>query len=169
MPDDHEAKAVLPLRQFTFFHRNMLISTDTQLSVHTDVKMEGDTLAGYMHTTVRIMHQHFPDNVIEESFVWDITRENRAAWAIPPAKLEKLHGEAYDARIRRQKTTVQNWYMARVEKIEPLLHTLVMQMFIDGYITVDKMEMLVQEKYRPQGDAEMIPRLPWDESGVYET
>lgn len=168
MSDSQEYKAELPLRQFTFFHRNMLISIDTQLSIHTDVKIDGKTLAGYMQTTVCIMHQHFPSNVINESFVWDITREDRTVWDILPDRLEKLSGERYDAVIRRQKTKVQSWYMARVEKIEPLLNALVMQMFIDGSVTVDKMEALVQEKYRPQGDAEMITRLPWDDKDSYE-
>ena len=72
-------------------------------------------------------------------------------------------GERYDAKIRRQKVRAQNWYTARVEKIEPLINRLVMQMFINGEVTVDKIEMLIQEKYRPQGGAEMIARLPWND------
>lgn len=160
---DQEEKTVLNLRPFIFFHRNMFISPDTQFSIHADVKMEAGELSGYMQLTVAIMHTHFPGNIIQEIFVWDITRSDRSVWAIPREKLEKLMGERYDAKIRRQKVRAQNWYMARVDKIEPLINRLVMQMFINGEVTVDKIEMLIQEKYRPQGGAEMIARLPWND------
>lgn len=57
--------------------------------------------------------------------------------------------------------------MKRVEKIEPLINRLVMEMFINGSVTVDYIETLIQEKYRPLGGAEMIARLPWDEEEEY--
>jgi hypothetical protein len=168
MSDDQEGRTFLPLRQFIFFHRAMLISTDAQFSIHTDVKMEAETFAGYMQLTVCVMHKHFPDNVIQETFVWDITRPDRSMWAIPQEKLEKVCGEKYEMLIHRKKVRAQDWYMARVAKIELLINHLVMQMFIDGCVTVDKIEMLIQEKYRPQGGAEMIARLPWDDKDSYQ-
>jgi len=146
-------KTNLNLRPFTFFHRNMFISTDTQFSMHADVKMDAGELSGYMQVTVAIMHIHFPSNIIKETFTWDITRHDRSVWAIPKEKLEKLTGERYDAKVRYQKRRAQNWYMARVERIEPLINRLVMQMFINGSITIDEVERLVQEKFRPQGGA----------------
>ncbi len=163
-----QEKTILPLRQFIFFHRAMLISTDVQFSVHTDVKIDEETLAGYMQITVSIMHTHFPENTIQEVFVWNITRGDRSVWTISQARLEKLTGEKYDAIILRRKIRVQNWYASRVEKIEPLINCLVMQMFINGEVTVDKIEILIQEKYRPQGGAEMIARLPWDGKDEYK-
>ncbi len=157
----------LQLRPFTFFHRAMLISVDTQFSTHTDIRIDGETLAGYMQLTVCIMHRNFPDNVLQETFVWDVTRPDRSVWAVSRGKLEKLTGERYDARVRRQKTRAQDWYRRRIEKIEPLINHLLMQMFVSGSITIDEVEILVQEKYRPQGGAEMIARLPWDEKDDY--
>lgn len=79
---EQSEKTHLPLRHFIFFHRAMLISTDTQFSTHTDVKVDADTLCGYMQLTVSIMHSHFPGKVIQEVFVWDISRSDRKAWEI---------------------------------------------------------------------------------------
>jgi len=160
---EQQEKTILPLREFIFFHRAMLISTDAQFSVHTDVKIEEETLTGYMQLTVSIMHKHFPESIIQEVFIWNITRSDRSVWTISQARLEKLTGEKYDAMILRRKARIQNWYRSRVEKIEPLINVLAMQMFINGEVTVDKIEMLIQEKYRPQGGAEMIARLPWND------
>ena len=166
---ENSGKTEFPLRPFTFFHRAMLISVDTQFSTHTDIKIDGETLAGYMQITVCIMHQNFPGSVIQETFVWDVTRHDRSAWAVSRGKLEKLYGERYDARVRRQKTRAQDWYRRRIEKIEPLINHLLMQMFVNGSVTIDEVELLIQNKYRPQGGAEMIARLPWDDSEDYQT
>ena len=63
---ENSGKTEFPLRPFTFFHRAMLISVDTQFSTHTDIKIDGETLAGYMQITVCIMHQNLPGSVIQE-------------------------------------------------------------------------------------------------------
>lgn len=165
---ENSDKTELQLRPFTFFHRAMLISVDTQFSTHTDIRIDPEILAGYMQLTVCIMHRNFPEGVIQEKFTWDVTRSDRASWIIPKERLEKLTGDRYDARIRRQKESAQNWYQRRIEKIEPLINHLLMQMFVNGSITIDEVERLVQERYRPQGGAEMIARLPWDDKDDYQ-
>ena len=156
-------RMTLTLRQFVFFHRTMLIPADTSLSIHFDCKVCPAEHTGYMVINVVLMHQNFPGPQISEKLVWDITREDRHLWHLPQEKLEKLTGDRYDVRMRRQKAKIIAWYMHRIEKVEPMLNKLILQMFLDSRITADKIEMFVQEKYRPQGGAEMVTRIPWDD------
>lgn len=163
---ENSEKTVLQLRPFWFFYRSMLISDDTQFSTHVDVKIDKEDMAGYIQLTVCIMHQNFPSGVIQEKFVWDVTRSDLSVWDFSERELkqiEKLSGDQYDTKIRRRETRVRSWYGNRIEKIEPLMHRLLMEMFISGDMTVNGIDMLVQERYRPQGGAEMIACLPWDD------
>jgi hypothetical protein len=136
---------LLNLRHFVFFDRFMIIPTDTVFSTHICYAIDRDTLTAEMAVHIQIMHQNFPQGMIEHSIIYDISRPDRDIWKVDQSKLEKLSGDKYDNAINMKLKRADKWYMTRINKAGATLREAIGIMFVEGNIRTSTMDLLLEK------------------------